>query len=145
MGDSDRTIRMIIGTVLILIVLFLTIQPTEIENIVTIILLVIAAILFITAIIGVCPAYMPFRFSTKTEETPSEETPSNEPAPVIAHETGAKYELYKDKAGEFRWRLIASNGQIIAIGGEGYKTRVGAMNGIGSVKKNVTDAIIVEK
>jgi uncharacterized protein YegP (UPF0339 family) len=35
----------------------------------------------------------------------------------------AKFELYKDAKGEFRWRLVASNGQTIANGGEGYKSK----------------------
>ena len=48
----------------------------------------------------------------------------------------AKFELYKDKAGEFRWRLRHQNGNIIADSGEGYKNKAGAMNGIESVKEN---------
>ncbi|MEM7171038.1 MAG: YegP family protein [Pseudomonadota bacterium] len=46
-----------------------------------------------------------------------------------------KFELYKDKAGEFRFRLKAGNGQNI-LASEGYKQRASAMNGIESVKKN---------
>ena len=46
-----------------------------------------------------------------------------------------KFEVYKDKAGEFRFRLKAGNGQII-LASEGYKQKAGAMNGIKSVKKN---------
>lgn len=46
-----------------------------------------------------------------------------------------KFELYKDKAGEFRFRLKAGNGETI-LASEGYKDRAGAMNGIESVKKN---------
>ena len=46
-----------------------------------------------------------------------------------------KFELYKDKAGEFRFRLKAGNGQII-LASEGYKQKASAMNGIESVKKN---------
>ncbi|MDD4984908.1 MAG: YegP family protein [Dehalococcoidales bacterium] len=57
----------------------------------------------------------------------------------------AKFELYKDAKGEFRWRLVASNGQTIANGGEGYKTKASAMNGIESVKKNAPVAPIEEK
>lgn len=52
-----------------------------------------------------------------------------------------KFEVYKDKAGEIRFRLKASNGQIICSG-EGYKSREMCMNGIASVKKNVVDAKI---
>ena len=55
-----------------------------------------------------------------------------------------KFELYKDKAGEFRFRLKAKNGQVIAIG-EGYKTHANCVKGIESVKKNAVDAVIVEE
>ena len=54
-----------------------------------------------------------------------------------------KFEVYTDKAGEYRFRLKASNGQIIAVG-EGYKAKVGCLNGIESVKKNAPGASIVE-
>jgi uncharacterized protein YegP (UPF0339 family) len=57
----------------------------------------------------------------------------------------AKFELYKDTKGEFRWRLVASNGQTIATGGEGYKSKESAKDGIESVKKNAPTAAIEEK
>lgn len=50
-----------------------------------------------------------------------------------------KFEVYTDKAGEFRFRLKASNGQIIGTS-EGYKTKPSCLNGIASVKKNAPDA-----
>ena len=50
-----------------------------------------------------------------------------------------KFEMYVDKAGEFRFRLKATNGQIIAVS-EGYKAIASCMNGIESVKKNAPDA-----
>lgn len=46
-----------------------------------------------------------------------------------------KFEIYKDKKGEFRFRLKAGNGEII-LASEGYKDRAGALNGVDSVKKN---------
>ena len=46
-----------------------------------------------------------------------------------------KFEIYKDKAGEFRFRLKSSNGQAI-LASEGYKAKAGCTNGIESVKKN---------
>lgn len=55
----------------------------------------------------------------------------------------AKFEVYKDKAGEFRFRLKATNGQTIATG-EAYTTKAACLNGIESVKKNAPDAEIVE-
>ncbi len=55
-----------------------------------------------------------------------------------------KFEVYKDKAGEFRFRLKATNGQIIAVS-EGYTTMANCDNGIASVKKNAAEAEIVEE
>jgi len=60
-----------------------------------------------------------------------------------ATEKNPKFEVYADKAGEFRFRLTATNGQIIATS-EGYKAKAGCMNGIESVKKNVVDAPTVK-
>ena len=56
----------------------------------------------------------------------------------------AKFELTKDKAGEFRFKLVAPNGQTIATS-EGYKTKASAMNGINSVKENAPKAAIEDK
>jgi uncharacterized protein YegP (UPF0339 family) len=56
----------------------------------------------------------------------------------------AKFEIYKDAKGEYRWRLVASNGQTIATGGEGYKAKESAKAGIESVKKNAPTAAIVD-
>ena len=49
-----------------------------------------------------------------------------------------KFEIFKDSAGEFRFRLKAANGEIIATS-EGYTSKGGCENGIESVKKNATD------
>ena len=50
----------------------------------------------------------------------------------------AKFEIYNDKKGEFRFRLKASNGQSI-LASEGYKSKSGCTNGIESVRKNSQD------
>ena len=55
-----------------------------------------------------------------------------------------KFEVYTDKKGEFRFRLKAGNGQIIATG-EGYKAKSGCLNGIESIKKNAPTADVVEE
>ena len=52
-----------------------------------------------------------------------------------------KYEVYADKAGEFRFRLKAKNGEIIATG-EGYKAKKSCLNGIESIKKNAPEAAV---
>ena len=58
--------------------------------------------------------------------------------------THPKFEMYQDKAGEFRFRLKARNGEIIGTS-EGYTAKAGCLNGIESVKKNAGDAEIVEE
>jgi len=56
----------------------------------------------------------------------------------------AKFEINKDKAGEFRFKLVAVNGQTIAVS-EGYTTKNNALNGIESVKQNAAEAVIEDK
>ena len=56
-----------------------------------------------------------------------------------------KFEMYRDKGGEFRFRLKAKNGSIIAKS-QGYSSKTNCKNGIESVKKNAaTEEIISEK
>ncbi|AZS39569.1 YegP family protein [Microbacterium oxydans] len=54
-----------------------------------------------------------------------------------------KFELYTDKSGEYRFRLKAGNGEVIAIS-EGYSSKSAALNGIDSVRRNAADAEVVE-
>ena len=54
-----------------------------------------------------------------------------------------KFEVYKDKAEEFRFRLKARNGEIIGTS-EGYAAKASCLNGVASVQKNAPDADIVE-
>ena len=51
-----------------------------------------------------------------------------------------KFELYNDKAGKWRFRLKAGNGQVIAVG-EAYESKAAAQNGIESVKSNAPGAV----
>ena len=62
----------------------------------------------------------------------------------VAAVTNPKFEVYTDKAGEFRFRLKARNGEIIATG-EGYKTKAACLNGVESIRKNAPDAQIVKE
>jgi len=57
----------------------------------------------------------------------------------------ATFELFKDQAGEYRWRLRHENGNIIADSGEGYTSKANAENGIESVKENAPDAPIEDQ
>ena len=58
--------------------------------------------------------------------------------------THPKYELYQDKAGEYRFRLKAKNGQNIGKS-EGYKAKASALNGIASIGKNAPEGAVIEE
>ncbi len=55
--------------------------------------------------------------------------------------TNPKFEVYTDKAGEFRFRLKARNGEIIASS-EGYKAKRSCLNGVDSVVENAPEALV---
>lgn len=59
----------------------------------------------------------------------------------VAAVTNPKFEMYTDKAGEFRFRLKARNGEVIAAS-EGYKAKASCLNGIDSVRRNAPDAAV---
>lgn len=59
--------------------------------------------------------------------------------------TCPKFEVYLDKAGEFRYRLIATNGESIAMSEEGYKTKAGCIKGMQSVATNAINAEIIDE
>jgi uncharacterized protein len=53
----------------------------------------------------------------------------------------AKFEIYEDSKGEFRFRLKAGNGEVVATG-ESYKTKSGVINGVDAVKRAAAEAEI---
>ena len=67
----------------------------------------------------------------------------NQTVEGYATEKNPKFEVYTDKADEFRFRLKARNGEVIAVS-EGYKAMASCLNGIESVRKNAVDAKIIE-
>ena len=60
-----------------------------------------------------------------------------------AEQKNPKFEVYQDKQGEYRFRLKARNGEIIATG-EGYVAKASCLNGVESVRKNAPEAPVVE-
>ncbi len=56
----------------------------------------------------------------------------------------ATFEIYEDDIGQYRWRLVHSNGNIIADSGEGYASKQKARQGLNSVKENAPDADVAE-
>jgi uncharacterized protein YegP (UPF0339 family) len=53
-----------------------------------------------------------------------------------------KFQIFQDKSGEYRWRLKAANGNIVATSGEGYKTKADAQRGVASVQQLTPTATI---
>jgi uncharacterized protein YegP (UPF0339 family) len=57
---------------------------------------------------------------------------------------GATFEIYEDAKREFRWRLKAANGQVIATSGQGYKAKADCRHGIELVRKEASQAKVAE-
>ncbi len=57
----------------------------------------------------------------------------------------AKFELYRDKEGKWRWRFVHRNGNILADSGEGYSRKTDARAGIESLQNHAADAPVVEE
>lgn len=64
--------------------------------------------------------------------------------PASPGKTNPKFQLYQDRSGEYRFRLKARNGEIIAVSDD-YCTKAGCLNGIESVRKNAAEAEIMEE
>ena len=60
--------------------------------------------------------------------------------PVDDGGSNATFELFADKGGKWRWRLVHDNGNIIADSGQGYASKQKAKQGLRSVKTNVRGA-----
>jgi uncharacterized protein YegP (UPF0339 family) len=56
----------------------------------------------------------------------------------------AKFEINKDEVGEFRFKLVAANGETVAVS-DSYKTKDKALKGIKSVKKIASSTVIEDK
>ena len=72
-------------------------------------------------------------------------TPAARAAAAPEKKHRATFEVYKDKAGEYRWRLRSTNKQLLASSGEGYKEKRDCIAAIESVKKAATDAPVEEQ
>lgn len=56
-----------------------------------------------------------------------------------------KWEIYIDKAGEYRFRLYATNGNCICHSAHGYATKSGCKGGIDSIGRFASDAAKIDK
>jgi uncharacterized protein YegP (UPF0339 family) len=55
-----------------------------------------------------------------------------------------KFEIYADAGGNYRWRLVSSNGQTVATSGESFASKANATRAAENVKANAGSAQIVE-
>ncbi|MDA1349816.1 MAG: DUF1508 domain-containing protein, partial [Chloroflexi bacterium] len=79
---------------------------------------------------------------SETRGSVSEDVPLAQPSRRLS---SATFEIYTDRAGEFRWRPRHDNGQIIAEPGEGYSRKENAINGLNSVKENAPAAAVADQ
>ena len=56
-----------------------------------------------------------------------------------------KFQLYKDRKGDYRWRLRARNGEIIADSNEGYSSKASCKHGIDLVKQQAANAEVEDQ
>jgi len=54
------------------------------------------------------------------------------------------FQAYKDAAGEWRWRLVARNGETIADSAEGYRRKGACVRAVERLKAGIPDAKVVE-
>jgi hypothetical protein len=57
----------------------------------------------------------------------------------------AKFEIYKDKRGEYRWRFVADNGRIVAMGSEGYSSKHNCENSVNIIKRQASMTPVEDK
>ena len=78
-----------------------------------------------------------YGFKLHTGAAPlNDRTSASAPGRVGDHE----FELFRDEAGEHRWRFQAANNQIIATSGEGYSSKRGAVDAVARVQAHAAGA-----
>lgn len=77
----------------------------------------------------------------KNAQSPIEDQTLVKDSPQLKY---PKYEVYFDTADQYRYRLLASNGQNIAMAEDGYATKAGCMNGIAAISRAAIDAQVDE-
>ena len=101
---------------------------------------------FVLSLMGLVVMSVALLAFTATRPGHAEEVRAVEPEKTSTFAAAAAtFEMYKDKAGEYRWRLRMQNTKVIATSGEGYTTKRACEDAIESVKKNAADAPVEEK
>lgn len=82
---------------------------------------------------------------TTAEDFPGEDDALHTPVGAASgSQTLARFEVFQDKADEWRWRLRHNNGNVIATSGEGYTSKHNAQKGLLSVRRNAPEAEVVQ-
>ena len=61
---------------------------------------------------------------------------------AAAESAELQFELYRDRNGEFRWRLKAGNGRILGQSSEGYQSRAGCLTAIERIRTGAATATV---
>lgn len=78
--------------------------------------------------------------ATDAGDLPTEAIPAPDAAPPVSL---ARFELYRDRGDQWRWRLVHRNGNIVATSGEGYSSDRAARRGMQSVIRNAPGAAVL--
>jgi len=85
-------------------------------------------------------------YSSKSGAKEAVERVQNDAGDADVLEVGTPhFDLYKDKSGEYRWRMVSSNGRVVADSGEGYSSKDGARRAIENVQSDVSGASVTEE
>ena len=77
----------------------------------------------------------------KAKAASADAAPTAEPETAPVEAGAAKgFEIFEDKAGEWRWRLRAANGELVAISEQGFASKSGVVKGLEVVRRNVAEA-----
>jgi len=64
---------------------------------------------------------------------------------IRKHADKLKAEVYQDKGKEFRWRLKATNGQVMARASDGHKDKAAAEKAVETLRAGAKDAAVIDK
>jgi uncharacterized protein YegP (UPF0339 family) len=125
----NRAVLFFLGVVSIVLIILTTIFPVIDPTLQTLVLIIGIVLNLLIIILFV---FIKDKASAKTASVPSQ---------TIVSKSRYKFEIYRDKGGEFRFNVVAANGEIVASS-EGYTSKAGCLNGIDSIKENATHARI---
>jgi uncharacterized protein YegP (UPF0339 family) len=95
--------------------------------------------LLLVALAGFAATTVPLAPAAEEKKAAEERKPSED------KKARATFEVYKDRSGQYRWRLRSMNKQILATSGEGYKDKRDCLAAVESVKKAAAEAPVVEE